>query len=124
MLLILLRWEVGWEKWRESLSQAAAEGPLLMCAVVFAECSSGFSSAKQARQQFESLQISYDAISPDSAWLAGQTFLKYRKLKGTRDHLLPGFVIAAHAMVQANRLAAVDRGYLRSYFPKLKLLVP
>ena len=124
VLLILLRREEGWESWREGLSRAAAEGPMLICPVVFAECSAGFASIEQAGRQFESLQISYDDIAPESAWLAGQTFLKYRKHKGTRDHLIPDFLIAAHASVQADRLAAVDRGYLRSYFPRLKLLVP
>lgn len=123
VLLILLRREVGWEAWKEKLSRTATEGPLLMCPVVFSECSTGFSSLEQARQQFESLQIRYDPISPESAWLAGQIFLRYKKHHGARDHLLPDFLVAAHASIQADRLAAVDRGYLRSYFPKLKVLL-
>jgi hypothetical protein len=39
-------------------------------------------------------------------------------------HLVPDLVIAAHAQLQANRLAAIDRGYLRQWFPDLRLLVP
>ena len=30
-------------------------------------------------------------------------------------------LIAAHARTQADRLAAIDRGYLRRWFPDLKL---
>ncbi len=46
----------------------------------------------------------------------------YRKAGGPREHLVPDFLIAAHAQIQANRLAAVDRGYLRTWFPELELL--
>ena len=76
----------------------------------------------KAREQFEMLGIAYDPISTESAWLAGQTFLDYRRQKGTRDHLIPDFLIAAHASLQADRIAALDRGYLRRYFPKLPFL--
>jgi predicted nucleic acid-binding protein len=59
-----------------------------------------------------------------AAWLAGQTFKTYRKAGGPRARMIPDFLIAAHAQHQADRLATVDRGYLREYFPKLKLLTP
>jgi hypothetical protein len=41
-----------------------------------------------------------------------------------RQHLVSDFLIAAHALSQAHRLAAVDRGYLRVWFPQLILLQP
>jgi len=124
VLLLILRQQPGWQPWRESLSRCAMEGTLLVCPVVFAECSLGYASGTEALARFEALGIIYDALSPECAWLAGQTFLKYRKKHGPREHLLPDFLIAAHASVQADRLAALDRGYLRVYFPKLKLLKP
>jgi hypothetical protein len=31
-------------------------------------------------------------------------------------------MITAHALTQSHRLAAIDRGYLRTWFPDLKLL--
>jgi predicted nucleic acid-binding protein len=37
---------------------------------------------------------------------------------------VPDFFIAAHAQIQCDRLAAIDRGYLRRYFPRLKILRP
>ncbi len=124
VLLLLLRRQTGWEAWRAALSSAAKEGCLLMCPIVFAECSMGFPSAAVAAKQFESLQIYLDPIERESAWLAGQTFLKYRGEGGPREHLIPDFLIAAHASAQADRLAVVDRGYLRRYFPQLQRLEP
>jgi predicted nucleic acid-binding protein len=124
VVILLQRRQAGWQTWREVLTRAATEGPLLISPVVFAECSAGFASAEIALGEFESIQVHYDLIAPESAYLAGQTFLRYRREGGPRQHLIPDFLIAAHAFVQADRLAAIDRGYLRRYYPSLQLLAP
>lgn len=124
VLICILRRQAGWQLWRDTLNRAAEEGVLLLCPVVFAECSVGFAHVEVARAQFDSLCIAYDSFSPESAYLAGQVFLRYRREGGPREHLIPDFLIAAHASIQADRLAAMDRGYLRTYFPALKVLSP
>ncbi len=122
VVILLQRRQAGWEVWRDALTRAATEGPLLISPIVFAECSVGFPSAEIALREFESIQVHFDPISPESAYLASRTFLRYRREGGPRPHLIPDFLIAAHATVQADRLAAIDRGYLRRYFPALALL--
>lgn len=124
VLLCILRCQDGWESWRAALSRAIEEGTLLICPVAFAECSLGYSSAAEALAKFESLGILYDDFSSQSAYLAGKVFLRYRREGGPRHHLIPDFLIASHASLQADRLAAIDRGYLRTYFPRLRLLTP
>ncbi len=124
VLIQLLRRQFGWEGWRDKLTLAATQGPLVICPVVFAECSGGFPSPVAAIQEFEMIQLRFDEISPDTAYLAGQMFNRYRQAGGPREHLIPDFIIAAHAQTQADRLAAIDRGYLRQWFPDLKLLTP
>lgn len=121
VVILLQRRQPGCDLWRDALSRAATEGPLLI-SPVFAECSAGFLSASVALEEFDSIQVHFDSLSPDAAYLAGQTFLRYRREEGPRKHLIPDFLIAAHASVQADRLAAIDRGYLRRYFPDLSLL--
>jgi len=122
VVILLQRRQPGWEAWRNALARAATEGPLLISSVVFAECSAGFPSVAIALREFESIQVHFDPISPESAYLAGQTFLRYRREGGPRLHLIPDFLVAAHATIQAERLAAIDRGYLRRYFPDLAIL--
>lgn len=56
--------------------------------------------------------------------LAGKIFRQYRRDGGPREHLVPDFLIGAHARRQADRIAAIDRGYLRRYFPGLKVVRP
>lgn len=124
VLILLQRRQPGWESWRAALQTASGEGELLVSSVAFAEYSLGYASAASALADLERLAIRYDPLGPDAAYLAGQVFLRYRREGGPRTHLIPDFLIAAHARLQADRLAALDRGYLRSYFPDLRLLNP
>lgn len=75
VILLIQRRQPGWEGWRQALTQAATEGLLLICPVVFAECSTGFPSLASALAQFSGIQVQYDPISPESAYFAGQTYL-------------------------------------------------
>lgn len=124
ILLAIREKELGYESWENALRRAAEEGCLRICPVVFAELSPGSKSAAQLLRQLEMLAIGYDAISTATAHLAGSIHWQYRREGGPREHLVPDFLIAAHAQVQCDRLAAIDRGYLRRYFPRLKLLQP
>ncbi len=122
VLWAIIKKESGHESWIQALIRAASEGPLVISPVAFAELSPSTPSAGSLMEFLEQLAIFYDPVSADAAYLAGQTFKNYRKAGGPRERLVPDFLIAAHAQMQANRLAAIDRGYLRTWFPDLKLL--
>ncbi len=124
VLWCLVRQESGWEKWFAALRQAATEGPLVVCPVVFAELAPTAHSREDLSRFLERLQIQLIELSPQSAFLAGRTFQEYRRAGGPREHLVPDFLSAAHGLSQADRLAAWDRGYLRRWFPNLKVLRP
>ncbi len=122
VLLLLSRKQPGWEVWRDRLQFAASEGELSISPIAFAEFSLAYSQVEAVQSDLDLLNVYYDPITPAAAYLAGQIFLRYRRNGGPRLNLIPDFLIAAHASVQADRLAALDRGYIRTYFPSLALL--
>jgi len=124
VLWAILKKEPGSDQWLDALILAASEGPLVISPIAFSELAPSVADAPALLSFLGKLAISYDPIVPEAAFLAGLTFKRYRQAGGPRQHLVPDFVIAAHAQVQADRLAAIDRGYLRSWFPDLKLLPP
>jgi predicted nucleic acid-binding protein len=122
VLLAVFNGEKGADQWMETLIQARQEGRLVLCEIVYAEVAAGFEDQALLNKQLELLGLTQDPVNLDAAWLAGRTFRRYREAGGPREHLIPDFLIAAHAQAQANRLAAIDRGYLRRWFGDLKLL--
>jgi predicted nucleic acid-binding protein len=65
-----------------------------------------------------------EAIPYGAAFMAGKSYLAYRRRGGTRRSPLPDFFIGAHAAVAGYLLMTQDVTRYRTYFPKLPLIVP
>jgi predicted nucleic acid-binding protein len=108
----------------ELLIVAGREGQLHICDIVAAEYAALLRDDALFRRTLAGLGIAYSPLALSAALLAGRLFRQYRDSGGPRERILPDFLIGAHASEQADRLATLDRGYYRRYFPKLKLLQP
>ena len=107
---------------QNALRKAMLEGRLVICEVVLAELRPCFHKRATLLDALDKLNVDFQAISKQAALLAGEAWKKYRQSGGKRDHLIPDFLVAAHAMDSADRLLTRDRGFYRRWFGGLKLL--
>ncbi len=121
-ILAIFKCEPGAEAWLSCLAAAARSGPLVISEVVFAELAAFFVRPGDLERQLENLAIDLLPSSRATLFKAGQIFSAYRGQGGARTTMVPDFLVGAHALVQADQLASVDRGYLRRHFAGLQVL--
>jgi predicted nucleic acid-binding protein len=102
----------------------AREGDLVACEVVWAEMAGHLQPARRLADVMLRLGILFEALDQTSAQAAGRAWRSYRRQDGPRDRILPDFLIAAHAMVQADQLLTRDEGFRRSHFAGLRVVEP
>ena len=124
VLIAIGKAEATAPRWTELLARVRADGDLVICDVVAVEFFALLLDDAKFDRSLAGLGIVFSPISLEASRLAGRIFRTYRRQGGPREHLVPDFLIGAHAQRQADRIAAVDRGYLRRYFPHLRVLVP
>ena len=124
VLLAIFKGEPRGELWLETLQTAAEAAALLLSSVVFAEVRSFFPTDDACRKALRDLDLQHSPLTESASLLAGKVFRAYRTEGGPRTTILPDFMVAAHAATQADLLATEDRGYLRTYFPSIRLLTP
>ena len=108
------------------LREAIDSGVIVACEIVWAEVRAAFSNHELFNQAIGKLEVQFDAAGSDAAEMAGSLWRQYRSTaKGSvREHLIPDFLVGAHALLQAEVLLSRDRGFYRRYFSKLRLLDP
>jgi predicted nucleic acid-binding protein len=111
------------------LSRVRAEGALVVSAPVFVELSAVPSlNVQLVRKALGEMAIAIDFDVDEDVWLlAAETFAAYairrrRSGGGPPKRLLPDFVIASHALLQADRLMTRDASRYSVDFPNLRLI--
>jgi predicted nucleic acid-binding protein len=107
-----------------ALAAAKKSGPLVASTICYAEISRNFASMDQTDEFFELMSCRVDRIEQNSAFLAGQFFDQYKRRGGTRARILPDFLIAAHAQLNADRILSRDTRFFGPNFPRLKAVSP
>ena len=111
------------------LSKVRAEGALVVSAPVFVELSAvpGL-NVQLVREALGEMTIAIDFDLDGDVWqLAASSFSAYavrrrRSGRGSPKRLLADFVIAAHALLKADRLMTLDAKRYSQDFPKLRVV--
>jgi predicted nucleic acid-binding protein len=125
VLLDLMTEDDRWLDWSaNALEKAADRFRLVINPVIYAEVSVRYSRIEELEDALPRTMIGREPIPFEAAFLAGKSFVAYKRRAGTRHSPLPDFFIGAHAAVAGYRLLTRDAGRYRTYFPKLTLIAP
>jgi len=114
-----------WGTWSGStLERTADHAVLVINPLVYAEVSIGFETIEDLESALPADVYRREDLPYEAAFLAGKSFLAYRREGGTKRSPLPDFYIGAHAAVAGYRLLTRDATRYRTYFPKLQLIAP
>jgi predicted nucleic acid-binding protein len=124
VLLDLFTEDQRWLSWsQEQLTQAAQRGAIVLNAIVLAEIAPRFPRLETLHSTLPSMAI-IEEIPPAAAFLAGHAHADYRRAGGTREAVLPDFLIGAHAAITGRPLLTRDPRRVAAYIPGAKLVAP
>ncbi len=104
-----------------ALASCADLGMLVINPIIYAEVAAAFTHIEALE---DALPASYrrEPLPWRAGFLAGQSFVIYRRRGGARRSPLPDFYIGAHAAVAGHALLTRDRARYATYFPTVELV--
>ena len=125
VILDILTKDASWFNWSSNaLKDAANQGELCINPIIYAEISVRFTRIEDLEDALPTTDFKRMHLPWEAAFLAGKSFLQYRRLGGHKTAPLPDFYIGAHAAVEGMTIITRDQNRYRSYFPSLVLICP
>jgi len=125
VLIDVLTHDPAWLDWSvEHMVQQAAQGPLFINEVIYAELSVGFDAEDAVADALEELAVDFVQTPIPALFLAGKIFRQYRRAGGVRTGVLPDFFIGAHAQVAGLPILTRDPRRYLAYFPEAAVIAP
>ncbi len=113
-----------WAEWsRAALAQAFDRG-LVVNPIVFSEFSVRYETYDAAVDALDMDEFQRENLPWEAAYAAGQAFRLYRLRGGTKQKVLPDFLIGAHAAVRGYSVLTRDPQGYRTYFPGVEVIAP
>ena len=117
--------ENEWSPWSErNILKMSETGQLVINQIVLAETAMYFDHVVQLDRSLAALRLVKEGIPWEAAIAAGRGHARYRKQGGSRERVLPDFLIGAHADLKGYRLLTRDARRYRKYFPNIEIIAP
>ena len=125
VVLDILTDDPRWWAWsEENLLTLAETEELAINPIIYAELSTAYRTAAELEEALEGWTLTRLPLPYEAGFLAAHAFLRYRRQGGLRRSPLPDFYIGSHAQFAGCTLLTRDAGRYRTYFPKVRLVVP
>lgn len=125
VILDVLTEDPHWFAWSSAaLEDEAEHSSLVINPIIFAEAAAGFERIEDLDEALPEDRFRREALPWSAAFLAGQSFVRYRRAGGTERSPLPDFYIGAHAAVTGMALLTRDAARYRTCFPGLRIISP
>ena len=125
VILDLFLDDPDWADWSEiTLTKFGDLDTLYINLVVYAEISIGFERIEALEKAMEIAAFQMLEIPKEALFLAGKTFMQYKKSEGSKSSPLPDFYIGAQAAVMDLDLITRDESRYRTNFPTVNLITP
>ena len=125
VLLDIATSDPNWSDWSgRALAQAAEHTTLIVNPIIYGEVSIGYGTIEALDAALPATLYHREPLPWEAGFLAGKSFLLYRRRGGLRTSPLPDFYIGAHAAIAHLALLTRDARRYRGYFPRVELLAP
>ena len=108
----------------QNLEEARRRGRLVVCEVVIAELGRFVADLRALNLFLDSLGLEFVPVSFSAACLAGRLWAGHRVSGVSKRRAVADFLIAAHAMAEADRLLTRDRDFLALPLEGLEVVIP
>jgi predicted nucleic acid-binding protein len=125
VLLDIMNEDSEWFAWSaRAVEHVADNARLVINPVIYSEVSVRYANIEDLDAALPKAMFDREPIPYDAAFLAGKSFLAYRRRGGAKQAPLPDFFIGAHAAIAGYRLLTRDAMRYRTYYPRLHLIAP
>lgn len=125
VILDVVTGDPEWGDWSAgALAAQAKAGLLVVNPIIYAEVSARFERIEDLEAALPDDYFQRQDLPWEAAFLAGRSFVRYRRSGGQRRSPLPDFYIGAHAALAGLTLLTRDARRYRTYYPSLRLVAP